>query len=171
VALIVVGAVVFVNRYYPLQYTDIIYKYASEYDLKPDLICAVINAESSFDKDAVSGAGASGLMQIMESTAYWLAPKMKIEDFGYAEIFDPDVNIRFGCYYLNMLKKQYGDTDVALCAYNAGSGNVDKWLANPEYSGDGKTLDYIPFKETRDYVKKVSETQKIYSFILFFKAH
>ena len=168
IVLITAGIAALSMRYYPLRYTGIIYEYAEEYNLKPELVCAVIHAESGFNKDAVSSAGASGLMQIMESTAYWLAPKIDMEDFDYGQIFDPAVNIRLGCFYLSMLERQYGDMDVALCAYNAGSGNVDRWLGNPEYSGDGKLLDYIPFDETRGYVERVADNQSIYAFLLKF---
>lgn len=168
IAAAVICTVVLLNHYYPLRYTDIIRKYAQEYDLKPELVCAVIKAESGFNKDAVSSVGASGLMQVMEGTANWLAPKISMDGFEYTQIFDPDVNIRLGCFYLNMLEKQYGDIDVALCAYNAGSGNVDKWLRDSSYSDDGKTLSHIPFQETRNYVKKVTDIQRIYKFMLAF---
>ena len=153
---------------YPFRYEDLIYKFAEEFDLEPALICAVIRAESGFDKDAVSSVGASGLMQIMESTARWLAPQMGLDDFDYDNILDPEINIRFGCFYLSMLANRYGDIHVALCAYNAGSGNVNEWLNDPEYSGDGKTLDSIPFAETRNYLKRVSDNQKVYAIILKF---
>lgn len=155
-----------VRRYYPLRHLDIIERYADEYGFEPEFICAVIHTESHFNKDAVSGKGASGLMQITESTAYWLAEKMHMEDFDYDQIFDPDLNIRMGCYYLQRLYTQYGDTDMALCAYNAGSGNVANWLSSPEYSKDGITLDIVPFEETRNYVKRIDDARKIYTYIL-----
>ena len=166
IAVVIVGIGAMVNHYYPLRYIVEIKRYANEYSLKPEFVCAVIHAESRFNKDAVSEEGASGLMQIIESTAYWLAPKLDMEDFDYSQIFDPDINIRMGCYYLNLLDRQYDDTDTALCAYNAGSGNVDMWLNDPEYSSDGKKLDSIPFLETQDYIKRVTDNQKIYSIIL-----
>ena len=163
---IIAGAIMLLNQYYPLRHIDIIDECAATYDLEPELICAVIHAESRFDKDAVSRKGASGLMQIMESTAYWLTPKMGMTDFHYDQIFDPEINIHMGCYYLNMLIKQYGDIEAALCAYNAGSNTVDGWLNNPKYSDDGKTLKYIPFQETREYVKRINDRQRIYTWIL-----
>ena len=104
--------------------------------------------------------------KITEHTAYWLAQESELENFQYGQIFDPEINIRLGCYYLNRLIKQYDSTEVALSAYNAGSGNVTSWLNNSEYSDDGKTLKYIPFQETRDYVKRISANQKVYAFIL-----
>ena len=169
VTVIAIGMTVFIDRYYPLRYFDIIQECAIEYGLAPELIFAVIHAESRFNKDAFSEKGAGGLMQIIDSTAYWLAPRIGMSDFDFTQIFDPEINIRLGCFYLSMLEQQYGDTDVALCAYNAGNGNVDQWLQNSEYSDDGKTLKEIPFRETREYVKRVAGNRKIYSIILNFK--
>ena len=156
------------RRYYPLRYYDIIEKYAGEYSLDPELVCAIIHTESRFNENAVSSRGASGLMQIMEDTAYWIAPMAGLENFDYGQIFDPEINIKLGCFYLNMLEKQFGDTKTALSAYNAGSGNVNGWLGDTRYSSDGKTLDYIPFSETDNYVKRVASSEKIYSIIVKF---
>ena len=166
ILLAVVCAAFLVNHYYPLRHLDIISKYAEDNGLNADFVCAVIHAESRFNENAVSNMGASGLMQIIEGTAYWLAPRAGIDDFDYGQIFDPEINIRIGCYYLGMLERHFGDTEVALSAYNAGSGNVEEWLNNPEYSSDGKTLDYIPFPETRNYIQRVADSQRIYALIL-----
>ena len=169
VTVVVIGLTALIDRYYPLRYFDVIRECAVEYNLSPEFICAVIHAESKFDKDAISDKGAGGLMQIMESTAYWIAPKMGMSDFEYGQIFDPDVNIRLGCFYLSMLEQQYGDIDAALCAYNAGNGNVDQWLQDSDYSDDGKTLKEIPFSETREYVKRVTGNLWIYRYVIYFK--
>ncbi|MDF2859012.1 MAG: lytic transglycosylase [Neobacillus sp.] len=171
IALVVIGTVIAsfmiaVNHLYPLRYFDTIQKYAEEYHLKPELVCAVIHTESKFNKEAISPKGASGLMQITESTATWLAEELGMTDFAYDQVFDQEVNIRLGCYYLNRLENQYGNMNVALCAYNAGSGNVNNWLNNSEYSSDGKTLNRVPFSETQNYLKRVKNTQKIYAYIL-----
>ena len=165
-----IGTVFVVNRYYPLRYADIVRQHAETYDLEPSLVFAVIHAESGFNSNAVSRAGASGLMQIIESTADWLAPQIPLEDFDYgAQIFDPATNIHIGTFYLRMQYDRFGSMDVALAAYNAGSGNVSNWLGNPEYSSDGQTLDYIPFTETRNYVERVASNQRIYDYILRFE--
>ena len=166
--LVALCAAILVNRYYPVRHIETIYKYAEEFDLEPELVFAVIHAESRFNEDAVSRAGASGLMQIMEDTAYWLAPQAGMDDFKYSQVFDPEINIRLGTFYLSMLYRRFGDMNVALSAYNAGSGNVGRWLENPEYSNDGKTLDHIPFPETRKYVERVDTNQRIYAVILRF---
>ena len=161
-----VGVVVFTNRYYPLRHVDIIRRHAAEFNLEPELVCAVIHAESRFRENAVSRAGASGLMQIMEDTANWIAPSSGLDDFDYGQILDPEINIRLGSYYLSSLLAQFGNLEAALSAYNAGRGNVDRWLGNPEYSSDGKTLDRIPFAETSEYVRRVLDNQRIYAFLL-----
>lgn len=149
---------------YPMKYEDVIDKYAAEYQLDPALVCAVIYTESKFDKDAVSVDGARGLMQIMPETGEWIAAKVGMRGtYDVDQLFDPDTNVRFGCWLLNYLYTRFdNDSRKALAAYNAGQGNVDKWLTQPEYSSDGIKLDHIPFKETRNYVKKVKATHDIY---------
>ncbi|MBE7027336.1 MAG: lytic transglycosylase domain-containing protein, partial [Ruminococcaceae bacterium] len=93
-----------------------------------------------------------------DSTATWIAEKMGYKNFSASELSNPQKNIEIGCWYLRCLLDKYnGDTILALCAYNAGSGNVNAWLSNEQYSKDGKTLDNIPFSETRHYV---ANTQK-----------
>jgi soluble lytic murein transglycosylase len=164
-----IGGVVLVNRYYPLRYVDIVNEHAEMFDLDPVLILSVIHAESRFNSNAVSRVGASGLMQIMESTAYWIAPRIGLTDFNYEDqIFDPSINILLGTYYLSMLIETFGDTSTALAAYNAGRGNVRNWLNNPYFSSDGITLDYIPFPETRNYVNRVADNQRVYALLLRF---
>ncbi len=155
------------NTLYPLKHFDLIKKYAKEYGLKPEFVCAVIYTESKFRQEAESPKGASGLMQITEPTAIWLADKMGFTNFDYAEIFDPETNIRIGCYNLNRLLNKYdGDETLSLAAYNAGEGSVRKWLGNEKYSQDGKTLSEIPYKETREYVVRVKNYTKVYQTIL-----
>jgi len=156
------------NILYPLKYFDIIEKYADKYNHPAVLICAVIHAESRFDPDAVSKKGASGLMQIAQITADWAAEELPLENYSYADIHEPELNILIGCWFLDKLNKQFGgDADTVLAAYNAGSGNVSKWLNSDEYSKDGVALDYAAFGETRAYIKKVNDNIKIYGRILY----
>ncbi len=145
---------------YPLRHDDVITQYSDEYNLDRYLVMGVIKAESNYIHDAHSGI-ARGLMQITDDTAKWIAKKIGIE-FSSDDIENPEINIRMGCYYLSYLINRYNDVDVALAAYNGGMGNVDKWLANPEYSSDGKTLSSIPFPETEKYVERVNKYEKIY---------
>lgn len=143
---------------YPVAYNEYIVKYAREYKLDPYLVMAVIKVESNFVPEAESEY-AAGLMQLTEETAAWNAKEMGIKDYDYK---DPETNIRIGCHYLRYLIKKYDNTDTALAAYNGGMGNVSKWLDDERYSDDGVTLKYIPFSETRHYVRKVNENWENY---------
>lgn len=143
---------------FPVAYSEYIVEYASENDLDPYLVMAVIKVESNFVPEATS-AYAGGLMQLTEETAKWVADKLEISDYDF---MDPETNIKFGCYYLKHLIDKYEHVDTALAAYNGGMGNVSKWLADSDYSDDGETLKYIPFKETRNYVVKVEKNWEDY---------
>ncbi len=144
---------------YPLEHKEIVFKYADKYNLDKSLVYAVIKVESSFDEKAVSKKGAKGLMQITDSTANYIATRLKKQNF---DIFEPQVNIEFGCYYLRYLIDRFRVIDTAIIAYNAGEGKVGEWLENSEYSVDGKVVDKIPYKETREYLKKVKDSLSVY---------
>ncbi len=151
------------RRIYPAKYIEHINKYSAMYQVDPYLIMSIIKAESNFDADAVSQKSATGLMQIIEPTAVWLAKRMDMTDFQYEDIKDPELNIQMGCYYVSYLLSLYGgNVGTALAAYNAGEGVVDNWLVNEEYSKDGKNLSYVPYPETRHYITKVNNNQKVY---------
>ena len=153
------------NVIFPLKYMNYVEKYSKEYNLDPYFVMAVMKAESNFDEDAKSNKDARGLMQITTSTGKWIAEKQGIIDFDTNLLLEPEVNIRFGCWYLNNLLSEFDDLSLALAAYNGGSGNVTKWLNDPEYSSDGENLTYIPFKETKKYVDKVSTRYNVYKFL------
>lgn len=150
------------NFLYPQKHKDWITLSANKYNLSPSLVASVINAESRYNEQAVSYAGAFGLMQIKLSTAEELAEKSLTQE----ELFDPELNIELGCKYLSQLLEQFGNLECALAGYNAGPNNVLSWLASETYSSDGQTLTDIPFKETRDYVQKVKNNIKIYTFLM-----
>ena len=148
--------------FYPVNYIDEIKKYSNQYNLDKHLLMAIISAESKFDEDAVRRKNAKGLMQLKEETARWCMEQFKIEEDN-KDIYDPDLNIHLGCAYMRyLLDKFSSDTHIALAAYNAGEGNVTKWLNNQE---DKTGLDTIPFKETENYVKTVENRTKIYKFL------
>lgn len=147
----------------PIKYEDVVDKYAKKYKLEKELVLSVINAESRFKKDAISKKGAIGLMQIMPDTGAWLAEKMGIKNFSKDMLYDVDKNINMGCYYLSMLIEKFEDEKLALCAYNAGSTNVYRWLKNEKYSLDGN-IHTIPFQETDKYVKKINILKNIYKY-------
>ena len=151
---------------YPMKYDVIILINAELRGLPPELVYAVIRAESRFDAGAVSKKEARGLMQLTRTTADWAAEELRLNDYTFDKIHDPELNILIGCWYLWRLHKQFdGVAETALAAYNAGSGNVAKWLLTAENSSDGLTLRYIPFGETRIYVKKVKDNLKIYDLL------
>lgn len=156
-----------IGRYFfPIKYSDYIVKYSQRYDLDPYLVAAVIKTESNFEEKAKSNKNAYGLMQITVDTAEWAAEKMEIVHFNTEMLYEPDFNIKMGCWYLDNLRDEFDDNmEVVLAAYNGGRGNVQKWLKNRVHSTDGKSLQYIPFKETDKYVKKVKVNYSIYKYL------
>lgn len=118
------------------------------------LVLSVIKAESGFDADATSNAGACGLMQVLPSTAAFIAQRNGIE--GY-DLYRAEDNIRLGCLYLRYLEERFSDRTTVLAAYNAGEGTVRQWLKNADYSADGVRLFCIPYSETERYVKKIEK--------------
>lgn len=149
-------------RLFPLEFSDHIKTFSEENGLDAALTAALIKAESGFDKNAVSSAGAMGLMQITEPTALFCSKNMPLDLSGKPDIFDPQKNIAMGAWYLKRLLDKYRDESCALAAYNAGEGNVDKWLADPRYSSDGRTLENIPFGETDLHNQKIRWYKVIY---------
>lgn len=147
---------------YPLEYVELISLNAREQGLEPAYVAAVILAESSYDPLAVSRDNAQGLMQILPSTAEWIAGKL---DETYTEgcLFDPATNIRYGCWYLGFLMRRYdGDKRCSSAAYHSGQGTVDEWLRNPAYSADGRSLDVIAGSNADTYVNRVLEYYEKY---------
>jgi soluble lytic murein transglycosylase len=149
-------------RSYPYKFKDSVESYAGQYGLSPLLVAAVIRSESSWNPDAVSGAGAAGLMQIMPSTGSWIAQKNGW-DYSDVMLLDASYNIRLGCWYLNYLSDKFdGDATRILAAYNAGPNKVLKWDAEGRFQ-DGH-LD-IPIPETKNYVRKVLDAYEKYKFL------
>lgn len=152
---------------YPVAYADLIRSHAAANGLDPAYVASVIMAESSYRSDAVSSVNAQGLMQIMPSTGEWIAGKFD-ESYTDGCLFDPETNIKYGCWYLGFLMNRYdGDMRCASSAYHAGQGTVDKWLADPAISTDGKHLDNIPSEATGTYVNRIlkyyEKYEEIYS--------
>ncbi len=149
---------------YPIGYKEYIVKYADKYDIDKYLVMGVIRVESNYVNEAQSNAGAKGLMQITDETAEWIVKKMDDKDFEEIDLFEPSINIEIGCFYLSyLIDKDDGRGDTAIAAYNAGVGNVNKWLSDSRYSSDGETLDDIPYEETKNYVIKVNRDWTYYS--------
>ena len=151
------------KNFYPIKYDNHIAKYSQRYNVDPCLVVAIIKAESNFNEKAVSHRGAYGLMQIMPDTAIWIAKNMELKDYKIENLYDNEINIAMGCWYINNLNKEFnGDVDLVIAAYNGGPGNVQKWLKDKTYSEDGIKLHNIPFGETDKYVKKVKTNYNIY---------
>jgi soluble lytic murein transglycosylase len=153
---------------YPEKYSEYVEKYAEKYQVDPFLIYAVIKTESGFQPDAKSEDNALGLMQITGDTFDWISSKLEKEDRGqvHEDLYDPEMNIRYGTFFLSYLLNEFEEWEVALAAYNAGRGITNQWLQDPAYSDDGKTLSHIPYGETSYYVDKVmgnyQQYQKMY---------
>lgn len=150
---------------FPLENYDIIKKYSEQFNVDEALVCAIINVESSFDPTVVSSKGASGYMQLMEQTAIWGIETLGLTDYTYDDIFEPELNIELGTWYLENLCNQFESEDLAIISYNAGSGNVTSWLAENNWNVE-ETLKNIPFKETKNYYYKVKFNEKVYKILL-----
>jgi soluble lytic murein transglycosylase len=144
----------YAKQRYPLEYEHVIVGHAENYDLDPALIAAVIYRESKFDANARSSSGAVGLMQLLPSTAKGIAEHTGGGGFVVNDLNDPEINVRYGSFYLRRLLRKYEDERLALAAYNAGQSNVDEWMA-----ADGE----IRFAETREYVDAVVELREVYA--------
>jgi soluble lytic murein transglycosylase len=148
-----VGAVVvtepdwYLRARYPLRYEHIVRGHSENYRLEPALVAAMIYQESKFDADAESDSGAIGLMQLLPETAEGIATRTGGSRFEVDDLYDPELNVRYGCWYLRHLLDKYGDERDALAAYNGGQGNVDRGVV---------------FPETEHYVDRVLELRGIY---------
>ena len=157
------GKTMILKKIYPIEYQEYVEKYAAEYGLDRYLVYSVIKVESNFDPHAYSNAKAKGLMQLMDKTAEECSKK---GGFGYiipGDLYDPEKNIRMGCYYLGSLMDTYGNMELAITAYNGGTGNVNKWLSDSALSDGNGGLSDIPYTETKEYVQKVMKTFKTYN--------
>ena len=155
---------------YPLDYRELLEAQAAENNLSPAFVAAIVRNESSFQPLAESSVGARGLMQLMPDTAEWIAHKLKMEGYHFDRMWDPESNVRFGCWYLNYLSSLFrGDPVSVACAYHAGQGTVTAWLSDPLISGDGVTLDLarLPDGPTKTYAGRVTKAYGIYQVLYY----
>ena len=143
----------YVRLRYPLDYQAIVRGHSRNYHLDPALLAAVIYQESKFRAHARSSSGAVGLMQLLPSTAQGIAVHTGGSRFKVSDLDNPEINVRYGAWYLRHLLDKYRDEKTALAAYNAGQQNVDNWRSQ----GKG-----IAFAETRHYVKRVEHLKTLY---------
>ena len=146
----------------PLHHEDIIRQQATDKQIDPALIAAVIYEESRF-RDQTSHAGARGLMQITPETADFIARRSGGVLFEQSDLSTPQVNIAYGAWYLRYLIRHYeGNETLAIAAYNAGQTNVDRWVRRAGGADSFDSARHIPFPETRAYVENVQERRKQY---------
>jgi len=148
---------------YPLYYEDVIRERALEYEIDPLLVLAMIREESRFNSWNESVAGARGLMQIIFSTGEWIAQKLNVEDFNDEMLFDPEVNIDLGCWYIYYLTERFSnDSVLVISGYNAGPGTTSKWLKQYDRSDLDNFVENVPYSETREHIKKVMKSYQMY---------
>lgn len=148
---------------YNWPYAREIHLYSAQYHVDPFLAVAVIKNESGFNPDAKSKTGALGLMQIMPETGAWIAKCTDFPNFQDRMLLKPELNIKFGCWYLSELEEEFhGNEVLILAAYNAGRGTVKEWMQENHWGYDFKDLSAIPFSDTRVYVQKVMQDRDRY---------
>jgi len=153
-----------VMRYiYPKHYYQYVEKYCDEYGVEADFIYALIKCESNFNEEAQSGANAKGLMQLTDETFSYISERVTGEPISTERIFEPDLNIRFGVWYISYLEEMFeGKEELIIAAYNAGPSRVKEWLRDPQYSTDGENITTYPYRETESHVNKVKKAKTFY---------
>lgn len=147
----------FAKLLYPVKYQESIVQSSEEYSLNPLFVASIIRVESNFRNDRVSKKGAMGIMQIMPSTAEWIMERKQFDHLSISDLENASSNIQMGAWYIHSLLNQFsGNMAAAAAAYNAGPGNVSKWIASGQWDGTVKDSDQIPFGETRHYVIRVN---------------
>ena len=167
ISVAIIAAVIFLALYlsckvfvFPKKYSENVRFFADKYGVESNFVYSVIKCESSFRENAVSDSGAVGIMQIMPKTADFISENF-FDGKDY-DLFDVDINIEFGVRYIAYLYEKFGDKRSVLAAYNAGEGNVKKWLSDKKYSVDGVRIDITPFSETNDYISRVMTVERFY---------
>jgi soluble lytic murein transglycosylase len=156
------AALAFWRLSYPTPYSVTVEAAATEFDVDPLLIWAIMRQESRFDPEALSYAGARGLMQVTLPTQAWIAEQLG-EDISPGDAFTPEASIRMGAWFLRFLLDYYeGDLELVIAAYNGGGGSVDSWQANPLVSNRDDLLRWIGYGETREYLAEVSLNYEVY---------
>lgn len=166
IIVVVIGAIFFSglpNRItYPKLYWQEARQYAEAFGVDPYLVMALIKVESNFRPGAKSKSGALGLMQIMPDTGRWAAGMLNTDNYYDARLLVPEFNIMIGSWYITHLLAAYNEPAIALAAYNAGRGNVDRWLADGTWSGAADSASDVPFRETEDFIKRVMKAWEAY---------
>ena len=146
----------------PQDYKAFVEHYSDIYNVDKYMVYSIIKCESNFRQNAVSNAGAVGLMQVTEPTYEWALTRLGEDIKDKISLNDTETNIKFGTYIYSLLLEEFKDERTALAAYNAGRSKVKDWLLDPKYSDDGKTLKSMGYEETKNYVNKVMASYKMY---------
>ena len=160
VVILVLNKDFFLKKIYKIEYEEYVEKYCKEYNVDKYLIYSIIKQESNFNEGAMSSKGACGLMQLMDKTAKEIAQNLVMDYESGNTLFNPEKNIKLGIAYFSYLKSVYKNDNLAIVAYNAGSGNVNKWIKENIIREDGSDIENIPFKETNTYVRKILNNYK-----------
>lgn len=148
---------------YPVKYQKEIGTYAAQYQVDPYLVASIIRVETNYRSGKTSRVGAIGLMQIMPDTAYWIFERREFSNLTLNHLENSEENIKIGTWYLHWLSEQFqGNWVAVIAAYNAGPGNVAKWLQQKQWDGTLEGAGNIPFGETRHYVQRVAYFYKKY---------
>lgn len=148
---------------YMWDYQQEIIDYSQKNHIDPFLVAAIIKNESNFKHNAVSDAGAIGLMQIMPETGTWIAHQMGLAEYKDNDLYIAKTNIRMGCWYVGELEHEFkNNTALLMIAYNAGRGQTKSWMEENNWDYDFKDLDAIPYADTREYVSNVLRDREKY---------
>lgn len=151
------------RRMFPTPYLEVVKKHAAENGLKVTMVYAVVKTESDFREKVVSPKGAVGLMQVTDKTGQWIASELGVNEFTTDMLTDAELNIRFGCWYLTYLLERFdGNDELALAAYNAGEGNVFKWINSGDVKWDASKIISLPYKETENYLVRINRIYFVY---------
>ncbi len=155
------------KKTHPRLYMEYVEKYSEEYSVPKSVILSVIKCESDFKSNAVSSAGAVGLMQMMPDTFTWLSSDKLKENHAVGMLYDPETNIKYGTYYLSYLHGLFGNWETVYAAYNCGPGQVKEWQEDSRYADANGILRDIPIKETKKYVSRVKKAEALYTKLYF----
>ena len=151
---------------YPYPYQDIVTLYSEANGVSPALAASVIKHESKFSEHVHSPRGAIGLMQLMPETAEWIAGQLGDTEFSLQMLHEPEINIRYGTWYLALLEQEFeGNLVLTIAAYNAGRGVVHEWMEENDWTPDFEDISAIPYPETRVYVERVLKDKKHYEML------
>ena len=148
---------------YPLYYTDHLQKHTTKYEIDPLFVAAMIREESRYNADIVSYAGAVGLMQIMPATGRHIADRLKMPKFSKSMLYNPDINIQMGAWYMKSLMNQFDNNHALVAgAYNGGPGRMRRWIEAKKIPDLDEFVEDIWIDQTRRHIKKVIDSYIIY---------